>query len=88
MKAIDEIDSIFLCSSDEPNKLAPLLRRVGPPPEPSMVGVILWRVEVGIHAARRAEFEQPVPMRHRPHGPEKALDNATSFKALGIDHKN
>jgi len=53
-----------------------------------MVGVILWRVEVGIHAARRAEFEQPVPMRHRPHGPEKALDNATSFKALGIDHKN
>src|SRR5262245_51184129 len=86
MKTIDEVDLMFLRRANQPKDLAPLRGRIGPAPEFSMVGVVLRRVEISIHAARRAEFKQSAPMRHRPRRTEKTFDNAASAKSLGGVH--
>jgi predicted alpha/beta-hydrolase family hydrolase len=86
MKTVDEIDALCLCSSDQTKQLTPLRIGVGPSPKFSVIGIILGRIEIGIHAARRAEFQQPSSMRHRPQRTEKAFDNAAALKSFSGVH--
>jgi hypothetical protein len=45
-----------------------------------MIGVVLWRVEVGVHAARRAKFKHGFAMRHAPKRSEKSFNDTAALK--------
>jgi len=67
-------------SHSQAGQLAPVPLRIRFAPELAVIGIVFGRVEIGIHAARRAEFEQPHTMRHRPERAEKTLDDAAAAK--------
>ena len=48
-----------------------------------MIRIVFGRIEIGIHPPRRAECEQPPPVRHRPQWTEKAFDDAAALKSFG-----
>ena len=75
VKAVDEVDIVPLGRVDEPAELAPLRLGVGQLPALAVVGVVLGRVEVGIHAAHGAEREHGRTVDHAPRGTEETLDD-------------
>ena len=86
VKTVDEIDLLFLCSSNQQQELTPLRRRVRSSPKFAVIGIVFGRVEIGVHPPRRAEFEQPPPVRHRPRRTEEAFDDAAAVKSFGGVH--
>jgi hypothetical protein len=71
---------------DQPQKLAPLARGIRIPPPLAVVRIVLWRVDIGVHAARSAEFEERFALSHGPQGTEKSLDNAAPLKRSARRH--
>ena len=51
-----------------------------------MIWIVFGRIEISVHPPRRAEREQPPPMRHRPQRTEKAFDNAAALKSFTAVH--
>jgi glyoxylase-like metal-dependent hydrolase (beta-lactamase superfamily II) len=51
-----------------------------------MVGIVFRRIKISIHAPRRAEFEQPAPVRHRPERPKEAFDDTAARKGFVRAH--
>src|SRR5581483_6395511 len=80
MNAVTEIDALSLRRADEPLQFAPLRRGIGQAPALAMVGIVLRRVEIGVHAPRGAEGEQAAPVRHRPERSEESFDDAAAAK--------
>jgi len=52
-----------------------------------MVGIILRRIEIGIHAALRAKCKQRLALRHAPGRAEKTFYDAAALKCLELRHE-
>ena len=75
MKAVDEVDAPAPGRIDEATQLPPLRFGIGQLPALAVVGIVLGRVEVGVHAARGAEREHRRAVRHAPRGTEEAFND-------------
>jgi hypothetical protein len=86
MKAVNEVDLVALGLMDQPQELLPFHAWVGAPPTLAVVRIVLWRIEISVHAARGGEFEKRFAVRHGPRGTEKSLDNAAPLKRCSGRH--
>src|SRR5262245_31758566 len=57
MNAVDEVDFLFSRRAGELDQLPPLFARIRQSPKLAMIGIVLGRVEISVHAARPAEFK-------------------------------
>src|SRR6266545_8098822 len=87
MKAVDKLDMVGLRVMNQTLKLAPLAARIGHTPAFAVVRIVLGRVEISIHAARRAEFEKSPAVRHAPERPEESFYDAVALKNSALRHE-
>jgi hypothetical protein len=45
-----------------------------------MIGIVFWRVKVGVHAAPSAKLKQSFAMRHAPKGSEKSFNDTAALE--------
>src|ERR1051325_7058755 len=88
MEAVHEIDAAPLRAANEPFHFAPALAGIRQLPLLAMVWIVLRRIEIRVHPARRAESEHRAAMFHRPGRTEKAFDDAATLEIERVPHRS
>src|SRR5690606_13027981 len=86
MKPVNKIDPALLRAPDELEQRSPGMARIGFAPILAMVRVVLGRIEIGVHAARRTELEKRLALRHGPRRAEKSFDDTAALECPGMLH--
>jgi len=86
MESVNEIDLAAFRQVNQTDKRVPFVLRIRFSPSLAMVRIILGRVEIGVHAARGAEFEEGGPVRHAPRGAEKSFYDPPALEGVVVWH--